>query len=73
MYYDITAHCISLLNQTDPDMLQYMEYHIYKRDPSEGETYKLAKEFGQQLVDNTREVIGKPPFTKMVSFIYSFF
>ena len=61
---DITARCISLLNRADPDMLKYMEYYINKLDPSKGETYKLAKEFGQQLIDNTREVIGKPPLYK---------
>ena len=37
-----------------------MECHIYKRDPSESETFKLAKEFDQQLVDSIREVMGKP-------------
>jgi len=68
---DITARCISLLNRIDPDMLQY---HIYKRNPSEEETYKLAKEFGQQLTDNTREVIGKPPLCKDGEFhIFIFF
>lgn len=61
---DITARCIALLNRADPDMLQYMEYHINKLDPSKGDTYKLAKEFGQQLIDNTREVLGKPPLYK---------
>ena len=28
------------------------------------ETYRLAKEFGQKLIDNTREAIGKPPMYK---------
>jgi fatty acid synthase subunit beta len=76
MYYDIifgrlttvdreiTARCIALLNRADPDMLTYMQYHINQCDPSKGDTYKLAKEFGQQLIDNTREVIGKPPVYK---------
>jgi len=45
-------------------MLQYTEYHIYKRDPSEGETLKPAKEFGQQLIDDFTDVIGKPPLYK---------
>ena len=55
MYYDIifgwlttvdqeiTVHCIALLNQTDPDMLQFMQYNINQCDASEGETYRLAK------------------------------
>ena len=81
MYYDIifgrlttvdreiTARCIALLNRADPDMLQFMQYSIDQCDPSKGETYKLAKEFGQKLIDNTREVIGKPPMYKDGAFI----
>ena len=61
---EITARCISLLNRADPAMLQYMQYNVDRCDPSKGETYKLAKEFGQQLINNTREVIGKPPVYK---------
>ncbi|KAF5382044.1 hypothetical protein D9615_004428 [Tricholomella constricta] len=80
MYYDIifgrlttvdreiTARCIALLNRADPEMLAYMQYNINQCDPSKGVTYKLAKEFGQRLIDNTREVIGKPPVYKDVTF-----
>ena len=38
-------------------MLKYMKYNIDHCNPSKGETYKLAKEFGQQLIDNTCEVL----------------
>jgi hypothetical protein len=31
---------------------------------SKGGMYQLAKQFGQQLIDNTREVIGMPPVSK---------
>ena len=31
----------------DPDMLQFMQYNINQYDASKGETYRLAKEFGQ--------------------------
>jgi fatty acid synthase subunit alpha len=80
MYYDIihgklttvdreiTARCIALLNRADPDMLTYMQYRINQCDPSRGETYALAKKFGQQLIDNTREVIAKAPMYKDVTF-----
>ena len=76
MYYDIisgqlttvdreiTMRCIALLNQADPDMLQFMQYNINQCNASKGETYRLAKEFGQKLIDNTREVIRKPPMYK---------
>jgi fatty acid synthase subunit alpha, fungi type len=56
---DITARAISLLDRADPDLLIYMQYNINQCDVTRGENYKLAKEFGQQLFDNTKEVIGK--------------
>ncbi|KAF5337910.1 hypothetical protein D9758_013124 [Tetrapyrgos nigripes] len=65
---DITARCIALLNRADPEMLTYMQYNIDRCDPSKGETYKLAKEFGQQLIDNTKQVLGLPPVYKDVTF-----
>ncbi|KAF8071859.1 fatty acid synthase [Lyophyllum atratum] len=80
MYYDIifgrlttvdreiTARCIALLNRADPEMLAYMQYNIDQCDPSKGDNYKLAKEFGQRLIDNTREVLGMPPVYKDVTF-----
>jgi fatty acid synthase subunit beta len=76
MYYDIifgrlttvdreiTARCIALLNRADPDLLTYMQYNINQCDASKGETYQLAKQFGQQLIENTCEVIGQPPVYK---------
>ncbi|TFK33214.1 fatty acid synthase [Crucibulum laeve] len=65
---EITARCIALMNRADPEMLQYMQYHIDQCDPSKGETYKLAKEFGQQLINNTHEVVNNPPVYKDVTF-----
>ena len=61
---EITARCIALLNRADPEMLTYMQYYINNCDPNKGETYKLAKEFGQQLIDNTRQILGQPPMYK---------
>ncbi|KAI5885432.1 uncharacterized protein SCHCODRAFT_01176814 [Schizophyllum commune H4-8] len=43
-------------------------YYIDKCDPERGETFKLAKHFGQQLIDNTREVVGKEPLYKDLTF-----
>ena len=55
MYYDIifgrlttidqeiTASCIALLNWTDPDMFQFMQYNINQCDASKGEAYRLVK------------------------------
>ena len=60
----ITARCIQIMNRADPELVTYMQYYIDKCDPNRGETYKLAKQFGQQLIDNCREVVGQPPLYK---------
>lgn len=61
---EITARCIAIMNRADPAFLAYMQYHIDECDASRGETYKLAKEFGQRLSDNCREAVGQPPVYK---------
>ncbi|KAK0213643.1 fatty acid synthase alpha subunit-like protein, partial [Armillaria fumosa] len=80
MYYDIifgrlttvdreiTASCIAILNRADPDLLAFLQYNINRCDPNKGETYKLAKEFGQQLIENVREFLPQPPVYKDVIF-----
>ncbi|KAG8694164.1 3-oxoacyl-[acyl-carrier-protein] synthase, partial [Ceratobasidium sp. 395] len=65
---EITSRCIAIMNRADPALLTYMQYHIDNCLPEKGETYKLAKEFGQQLIDNCREVIGQPPLYRDVTF-----
>ena len=61
---EITARCIAIMNRADPALLEYMQYHINICDPTRGETYRLAKEFGQQLIENCREAVGQPPLYK---------
>ena len=61
---EITARCIAIMNRADPALLSYMQYHIDQCDATRGETYKLAKEFGQKLIDNCREAIDHPPMYK---------
>ena len=61
---EITARCIQIMNRADPTLLQYMQYHIDKVNPDRGSTYKLAKQFGQQLIDNCRQVVGQAPLYK---------
>ncbi|KAG9047855.1 3-oxoacyl-[acyl-carrier-protein] synthase [Tulasnella sp. UAMH 9824] len=65
---DITSRCITLMNRADPALLRYMQYHIDNCSPERGETYKLAKEFGLQLLENCKEALGKPPVYKDVTF-----
>ena len=85
MYYDIlhghlttldrelTARCINLLNCADPELLTYMQYHIDRCDATKGDTYVLAKQFGQELINNTREVIGQLPVYKDGMLLFLFF
>jgi fatty acid synthase subunit alpha len=61
---EITARCIAIMNRADPALLRYMQYHIEHVDPEQGETYRLAKEFGQQLIDNCKEAAGANPVYK---------
>ena len=61
---EISARCIAIMNSADPSLLAYMQYYIDNCDPDRGLTYKLAKEFGQRLIDNCREVVGQPPMYK---------
>ncbi|KZS94178.1 fatty acid synthase [Sistotremastrum niveocremeum HHB9708] len=65
---EITARCIQIMNRADPALLSYMQYHIDQTVAERGETYKLAKQFGQQLIDNCREVVGEAPLYKDVTF-----
>ncbi|KAH7106327.1 fatty acid synthase [Auriculariales sp. MPI-PUGE-AT-0066] len=65
---DITARCIAIMNRADPVLLQYMQYNIDNCDASRGPTYALAKEFGQQLIDNCKEAMVSAPKYKDVTF-----
>ncbi|EIN09976.1 fatty acid synthase [Punctularia strigosozonata HHB-11173 SS5] len=65
---EITARCIAIMNRADPALVEYMQFYIDRCDPTKGATYKLAKEFGQQLIDNCKEVVGHPPLYKDVTF-----
>ena len=61
---EITARCIQIMNRADPELVTYMQYYIDQCDPDCGETYNLAKQFGQQLIDDCHEVVGQPPMYK---------
>lgn len=61
---DITARCLVIMNRADPALLDYMRYHLDKISPEQGETYRLAKEFGNQLLQNCEEALGTNPLYK---------
>lgn len=61
---DITARCLVIMNRADPALLDYMRYHLQRISPQQGENYKLAKEFGAQLLQNCEEALGTNPLYK---------
>ncbi|KKA31122.1 hypothetical protein TD95_000604 [Thielaviopsis punctulata] len=79
MYYDIifgrlqavdreiVSQCIRIMNRSNPTLLDFMQYHIDNVPTERGETYKLAKELGAQLIDNCREVLNVAPHYKDVA------
>ena len=79
MYYDIifgrlkavdreiVSQCIRIMNRSNPTLIQYMQYHIDNCPTDRGETYKLAKELGQQLIENCEDVLNEAPVYKDVA------
>lgn len=79
MYYDIifgklkavdreiVSRCIAIMNRSNPLLLDFMQYHMDHCPTERGETYELAKELGQQLIDNCRDVLNEPPVYKDVA------
>ena len=79
MYYDIifgrlkavdreiVSQCIRIMNRSNSTLLEFMQYHIDNCPTDRGETYQLAKELGQQLIENCKEVIDEAPRYKDVS------
>lgn len=79
MYYDIifgrlkavdreiVSQCIRIMNRSNPLLLDFMQYHIDNCPTERGETYQLAKELGEQLIMNCRDVLHESPVYKDVS------
>lgn len=79
MYYDIifgrlkavdreiVSQCIRIMNRSNPLLLDFMQYHIDNCPTERGETYQLAKELGQQLIENCKDVLGEAPVYKDVA------
>ncbi|KAK7888270.1 beta subunit of fatty acid synthetase [Exophiala xenobiotica] len=79
MYYDIifgrlkavdreiVSQCIRIMNRSNPTLIEYMQYHIDNCPTQRGETYQLAKELGEQLIENCRDVLNEAPVYKDVS------
>ncbi|KAI0101641.1 fatty acid synthase subunit alpha [Nemania sp. FL0031] len=79
MYYDvifgrlqvvdreIVSQCIRIMTKSNPLLLEFMQYHIDNCPTERGETYMLAKELGEQLIENCKEVLDVPPVYKDVA------
>jgi len=64
---EIVSRCILIMNRSNPTLLDFMQYHIDHCPTERGETYQLAKELGQQLIENCREVLDEAPVYKDVN------
>ncbi|PHH71585.1 hypothetical protein CDD82_6433 [Ophiocordyceps australis] len=64
---EIVSQCIRIMNRSNPKLLDFMQYHIDNCPVERGETYKLAKELGQLLIENCNEVLNVSPVYKDVA------
>lgn len=64
---EIVSQCIRLMNRSNPTLLEFMQYHIDNCPTERGETYKLAKELGQQLIENCKDTLNVAPVYKDVA------
>ena len=79
MYYDIifgrlkavdreiVSRCIRIMNRSNPLLLDFMQFHMDNCPTDRGETYQLAKDLGEQLIMNCKDVLGEAPVYKDVS------
>ncbi|KAK2737994.1 3-oxoacyl-[acyl-carrier-protein] synthase [Onygenales sp. PD_40] len=79
MYYDIifgrlkvvdreiVSQCIRIMNRSNPLLIEFMQYHIDHCPTERGETYKLAKELAQQLIENCKDALNVNPVYKNVA------
>jgi 3-oxoacyl-ACP reductase-like protein len=67
---EITARCITIMNRADHDLIKFMEFMVNRCDPARGETYATAKKLGQELLDNSRGVVGQPPLYKDGEYVF---
>ena len=64
---EIVSQCIRIMNRSNPILLEFMQHHIDNCPTERGETYVLAKELGQQLIENCKEVLDVSPVYKDVA------
>jgi len=79
MYFDIifgrltevhretVKQCIAIMNRANPRLLEFMEYHMDHCPKDKGPTYLKAKQLGEQLIANCRDVLDVSPVYKDVA------
>ncbi|KAI8643676.1 fatty acid synthase [Parasitella parasitica] len=65
---EVTAKCLRIMNRAYPQLIDYMRYNVENCVGDKGETYRLAKKFGQALIENCVEVLAENPVYKDVGF-----
>jgi 3-oxoacyl-ACP reductase-like protein/malonyl CoA-acyl carrier protein transacylase/acyl dehydratase len=65
---DITGKAISILNRSDPAILDYINYYVNSCIVERGENYVMAKELGAQLLINCEASLTLSPKCKDVAF-----
>lgn len=61
---EVTAQCLRIMNRSYPQLIDYMRYNVENCAGDKGETYRLAKELGQVLIENCVEVLAENPVYK---------
>ncbi|KAI9473939.1 MAG: fatty acid synthase [Benjaminiella poitrasii] len=64
---EVTAKCLNIMNRAHPRLIDYIRYKVENCAGDEGETYRLAKEFGQALIENCVGVLAEKPHFKNVA------
>lgn len=64
----LVSEAINIMNRSNTSLIKFMEYHINQADASKGENYALAKELGNQLIENCKQVLNLDPVYKDISF-----
>jgi len=66
---EIVSTCIRIMNRSNPTLVEFMQYHIDNCPAERGETYRLAKDLGYQLIANCQEVLRATPEYKDVQYL----
>lgn len=69
---DVTAKCLHVMNRSNRDLLEFMEYHIFKspemlKGDGSVEAYNLTRKYGEMLIKQVRDSLNVSPRYKDVS------